>query len=212
MIIVGRYDTPTSVTTTLTGLAFSKQVEYKYNPQLSDSANLKYQFLPKLWAKSKIDDLLVKYYINSNNARLADSLKKVITYTSLAYGVLSPFTSFQGSNPDVTSIRELFRPAPDEQRSANGIISLVSAYPNPFTTQSKIVFSVNEAVYGKSQIRVINSAGVIICSDVIEICGEGNYEYDLNAANLQLANESQLFVVIEVNGEVLMVKMICVRN
>ena len=57
----------------------------------------KYQFLPKVWAKQKIENLLIQYYALDPNSSQALALKQQIIDLSLAFGVITPFTSF--SNP-----------------------------------------------------------------------------------------------------------------
>ena len=55
-----------TVQITLSGTAFGKSVSYNYDIPLSDSSITSYQFLPKIWAKRKIESLLIRYYALSS--------------------------------------------------------------------------------------------------------------------------------------------------
>jgi len=62
LLISGRYSVAQTVGVTLSGEAFGKHIAYNYDMVLSDSAVQKNQFLTKIWAKAKIEHLLVEYY------------------------------------------------------------------------------------------------------------------------------------------------------
>ena len=62
MIVAGRYLTTGPVTVTLSGKAFNQPVSYQYTFNRVDTTATRYQFLIKIWAKQKIDNLLVQYY------------------------------------------------------------------------------------------------------------------------------------------------------
>lgn len=104
LILSGRYEQPGAVTMHLTGNAFNTPVSYQYNLDLSATQVPQYQFLPKLWAKSKIEALTTQYYISSDT-----NLLHTISDISECYGVISDFTSFQ-NNPNTTSVDEFAAP------------------------------------------------------------------------------------------------------
>ena len=79
MIVAGRYLEPVPVTVELSGNgAFGEEVSYNYPINPSDSAATKYQFLPKIWAKLKIESLLVQYYSLDPESPAAEAIKQEI--------------------------------------------------------------------------------------------------------------------------------------
>ena len=74
--------------------AFGQNVQYDYPVTLSDSNVSNYIFLPKVWAKQKIEYLIVQYYLLDPNSPQALQIKQQIIDLSIAFGVISPFTSF----------------------------------------------------------------------------------------------------------------------
>jgi Ca-activated chloride channel homolog len=93
LIVAGRYQESALITVTLSGNAFGQPVSYQYQIQLADSSVQKYLFLTKIWAKLKIENLLVLYYSYGANSPEANAVKAQIIRLSIDYGVSSPFTN-----------------------------------------------------------------------------------------------------------------------
>ncbi|MDD2332073.1 MAG: VWA domain-containing protein, partial [Candidatus Cloacimonetes bacterium] len=62
MIISGRYANPQPVSVHFFGEAFNQPLSYTYEVALSDSFSTDNQFLTRIWAKQKVEYLLVQYY------------------------------------------------------------------------------------------------------------------------------------------------------
>ncbi len=89
LIISGRYNVAdTSVNMKLTGKAFNLDVEYDFQINLSGENLEERSFLPKIWAKQKIDDLRLSYFLEEDNV-VAQSIQEEIDSTSICYGVVS---------------------------------------------------------------------------------------------------------------------------
>jgi len=134
LAVFGRYDQPGEVTVTLSGFNFGNPVSHQYVVNLVDHEQPDKAFLLRLWAKKYISYLMTQYY-NENNlsGAVADSLRQLVIGTSLCYGVLSPFTSFQSDDDDhgvAIGIEELQND--DEARPGN---QFTGVYPNPFTDE-----------------------------------------------------------------------------
>jgi len=99
LIASGRYNEAVPVTVNFSGTAFGQNYEYEYEISLSDTANLQYQFLTKVWAKQKIEYLLVQYYSFPTNSPQALAIKQQIIDLSIRYGVLTQFTIFTTNIP-----------------------------------------------------------------------------------------------------------------
>lgn len=180
MIVAGRYSEAVPVTVTLDGEAFGQPVSYSYDLALADSAVASVQFLPRVWAKLKIEHLLVRYYSLDPNGLEAHVLKDEVVALSLAYGVISPFTSFQagadprdpddpddGASTDVEEVPEQPHAAP---------VALLGSYPNPFSTQTTIRFEVHAARYAPAVIKIYNALGQVVRVLTVPVSGPGRYE------------------------------------
>ena len=138
MIIHGRYKKGGTSTLTLKGKSFGKDVTYQYNVVLSDTLNTRYSFLPKVWAKKKIEHQYIEY--NKTLSDIAkDSIKGSIEDLSLCNQIISPFTSFDSYNSTTGGNNYqsgIVLTALDEEELENKIQILVS--PNPIINQFTI--------------------------------------------------------------------------
>jgi Ca-activated chloride channel family protein len=185
MVVAGRYSTPELLTINLSGDAFGHPVEYSYNLNLADSTVDKYQFLTKVWAKKKIEHLLVDYYGYGSGSAAAEEIKQNIITLSLQFGVITPFTSFSETN-DPTGIEE------------NGDLSDVSMalsftllgnFPNPFNPSTVIKFRVTNDLSELVRINIYSISGKLIKVMFVHVSGAGDFEVfwdgkDMNGARV----------------------------
>lgn len=174
MIVSGRYKNPGVTNVTFSGYAFNQLVNYNYNLNLIDTNDVRYQFLTKIWAKQKIDYLLIQYYSYLPNSPEALALKQQIISLSITYGVISPFTSF-GNPTNTETEEEIVNTLPET-------FKLLGNYPNPFNPTTNIRFAVNTNFSGILFIRIYNTAGMLV--DILEmrVNGKGNYEVRWDAS------------------------------
>lgn len=173
MIVTGRYTSTGPVTVTLSGKAFNQPVSYQYTFNRVDTTATRYQFLTKIWAKQKIDNLLVQYYSLTPGTPQALAIKQQIINISVGYGVISPFTSF--GNPTHVNNE-------NENINIAGSYKLLGNYPNPFNPSTTIKFIVNKNVTGVYLVKIYNQLGQLV--DVIKFTlnGKGIYEAKWDAA------------------------------
>lgn len=199
LIVGGRYTEPAPVTVTLSGTAFGQPISYSYELALADSAVESYQFLTKVWAKLKIEHLLIDYYSYDEGSPEAEAIRAEIIAISLAYGVLSPFTSFDGGDP--IAIEEL----PDDSVVAaddpDGVaaIEVVGNYPNPFNPHTTIRFQVNLDVRQTVLVKIYNLAGQLVHVLAVHVDGPGLYEvtWDGKTSDGLSASTGTYFYVID---------------
>ncbi len=205
MIVSGRYLQPGPVTVTLSGFAFNHPVSYQYSFNRIDSADTRYQFLTKIWAKQKIDHLLILYYALNPNDPAAIALKNQIIQISIAYGVLSPFTSFgniTGTDPingEITEIAESFK--------------LIGNYPNPFNPSTTIKLQVNKNMVKTAYIRIYNVLGQLVKVIEFNVNGKGLYEIKWNGdlLNGSTAASGVYFYIIDLGDNYLKSKMVLLK-
>ncbi|HAP36190.1 MAG TPA: hypothetical protein DCQ28_09715, partial [Bacteroidetes bacterium] len=150
MLVTGIYSQTPPIDLTLKGTAFGKPVTYNYSLALSDTAIAKNQFLPKIWAKKKIENLLVKFYNLPTGSLQADSVKKQIVALSISYGVISPFTSFSIVNPG-TSVED---GTTANQNNVPNTYRIDGNFPNPFNPTTTLRFTVSSDIQKIVRIRI----------------------------------------------------------
>ncbi|MBU0473956.1 MAG: VWA domain-containing protein [Bacteroidetes bacterium] len=207
MIVSGRYSEASETVITLKGSAFGKHVEYNYALNLSDKSIAKYQFLPKIWAKQKIEYLMVQYFSLSEGSTEADILKEQILTLSLAYGIITEFTSF---SEGVTGMEE-------EQLQKDNIIvddfRILGNYPNPFNPSTKISFSVGLEFHDVVTIKIYNSIGQLVRVLTINVNGMGVYEVTWNGLmqNGDSASSDVYIYTIDFGNRILAGKMLLLK-
>jgi Ca-activated chloride channel family protein len=202
MILAGRYHQAGPVEITLSGTAFGHPVSYSYTIQLSESTATRYGFLPKIWAKRKIESLLVRYYALNPNSPEAQALKEQIIVISHAYGVISPFTSFIGGG---TSVDEGIT----RDHSVPAVFELLGNYPNPFNPSTTIQIRVNTSFVGDLEIRIYNVLGQLVRTLSVRVDGIGTYTvaWDGLGDGGRALSSGVYFYGIEMNSMVLVGKM-----
>ncbi len=196
LMVVGRYSQPDEVITQLSGNSYNNNVEYDYGIQLADTFNNNMQFLTKLWARGKIDFLTEQYYLNMNNIALADSLKEEVIDLSLAYGVMSIFTSFQGSSPidddpgGIATNMEYDKNFPGENTPVelqNSYIAVEAVYPNPAISHFILKLETKAIANGILFLELVDSRGLSMHARQEQIKASTDYQFlfDLNELNLK---------------------------
>ena len=218
MILAGRYDEAVPFQLTLGGEAFGDPVSYAYEPVLSDSIIPQYAFIPKIWAKQKIADLLTEYYQLNPSTTEADSIKSVIIDISLDYRVISPFTSFKGSfetngrddqnyTGGYTAVESL--EFDNVSEAVNRLLLSCRNFPNPFRHSTTIAFEVAGGIHGQATISIYDALGRLVAEYIITVEGEDEYELIWNPAESQPDLAAGLFgYSIHLNGETLKGMMI----
>jgi Ca-activated chloride channel family protein len=203
MIVAGRYNEAVPVDITLAGHAFGQPVSYTYPLALSDSANVNYQFLPKIWAKKKIENLLIQYYALFPESAEALALRDEIITLSVDYSVMTPFTSFSvDPNDPGTPIVEVIEFAEDSQPTD---FQLMGNYPNPFNASTNILFRINSDFSGIVSVNIYNSLGQLVRTIYKLVSHSGEYElyWDGLMSNGQEAPSGIYFYAVDFGDAIL---------
>ena len=205
LLVAGRYVEPVPVTVTFSGEAFGQPVIYHYDLALQDSIVDKYQFLTKVWAKKKIEYLLIQYYSLNPDSPEAKTIKNQIVDLSLSYAVLSPFTSMSGGDP--VAIES------DEDSQYPDLIperyTLLGNYPNPFNPGTTITFQINHEMYGIVMIRIYDTLGKLVRILSITVHGTGLYQvyWDGRFENGTVASSGTYLYILDFGDALLAGKM-----
>ena len=208
MILSGRYSTAGIVNVKLSGNAFVIPVEYNYSINLADTANTEYQFLTKVWAKSKIENLLLLYFSLDPETTQAKEVKDQIIYLSQTFGVITQFTSFTGI---ITSVEEQIE-VENEAIIAKDF-QLLGNYPNPFNPSTIIRVAIGRDFFEDVKIRIYNSLGELIREMILSVNGKGIYEIrwdGTNNAGVQAPSDVYIYVV-DFGNTILSNKMILLK-
>ena len=202
LIVVGRYDEASTINVTFSGEAFGQPQSYQYTVDLADTTIPTYQFLTKLWAKKKMDNLYILYHTFDPESPEAEEIENMIIDISICYNVISPFTSYTGGGT-------VFIEDPFEEEAAYGD-KLCYAYPNPFTSEINIHFIVNEPAYETATLRIFDSFGRLIDVVAVQLNGKGEYQILWNGTNLEgiPVPSGYYFYTIQYNKQILKGNMI----
>jgi Ca-activated chloride channel family protein len=173
LVITGRYDAADSVTVIFTGEAFGQQQEYIYGVQLSDTIIPQNQFLTKLWAKGKMENLYVLYFTYPPGSPEAEEIREEIINISICYNVISPFTSYSGGGGGGGGGTYVEEDVYNEEESEE----FCKAYPNPFRESTVITLKVDDNFKGPAFLKIYDNTGKLLHLMAIGINGNGNYEF-----------------------------------
>ena len=168
----------------------------------------KYQFLPKIWAKQKIEYLMVQYYSLDYGSPEAEALKEQIMTLSLAYGIITEFTSF---SEDLTGVEE--EQLTSDKKLIADDFKILGNYPNPFNPSTKISFSVGKDFYGMVTIKIYNSIGQLVRVLTVNVNGIGIYEVTWNGLmqNGEAAATDVYIYTIDFGNRILASKMLLLK-
>lgn len=187
LVMLGRYTTPGPARATLTGQAFGRPQTYDYDVTFTGDSvtNL---FIPKMWAKYKIDALLVLMKKVAEGSNQWKEWRGEIIRLSKLYGILSPFSSFSDPGNGGGS------PSGVEEEDAGSSIGqhgiAVATSPNPFTATMTILFRVPDDVrVAHATVTIYDMQGnvVAVLYDAPGIPGEQIVHWDGRDARGALA-------------------------
>ncbi|HEX2865550.1 MAG TPA: VIT domain-containing protein [Ignavibacteriales bacterium] len=162
---VGLYKTGGSQVVTLKGKVRSKDVEFKQQIDFPDTLG-GHRFVPRVWAKNKIDYLLNLIGMYGEKKELVDQIVEL----SLRFQILTPYTAFYADPTDPkTGVEKKDNTIPDK-------FALAQNYPNPFNPETKITYSLPRGLSNyRVVIRIFNALGQLVLTLVDTDQAPGNY-------------------------------------
>jgi Ca-activated chloride channel family protein len=150
-LICGRYSTPQTVQFIFSGFSFNQAIAYNYQIELSGTDLTEYDFLPQLWARNKIESLLMQYYACTPDTPEANALWQQITQMSSMFKVQA---IYEGTG---------MMDAQDEHNQTPAYeIKLLGNYPNPFSPSTAISFKTGHALANPVELRIYNCKGQLV--------------------------------------------------
>lgn len=92
VVICGRYSGSGTGQLSLSGTMKNNKETINYSAEFPDSTT-EYSFVPRLWATQKISSLMIKIKLQSLTKENLDPLVDSVKTLSLAYGIVTPYTS-----------------------------------------------------------------------------------------------------------------------
>ena len=125
----------------------------------------------------KIEHFYLRYLGLDAFSPEALAIREAIVKVSIAYGVISPFTSFRGGTED---------PDDDGDDGANTAVEeddlpplrfeLLGNYPNPFRERTHSRFRMDEVQPQTVTIKIFDALGRLVRILVVQVTGPGEYE------------------------------------
>jgi Ca-activated chloride channel homolog len=199
VLITGRYQHSGPLHLQLNGQAFGQPVQYDFSLTLPDTLDPQYHFLPQVWAKQKIEQMLVDYYLLEPYTSKAQTIKQQIIEFSISYGIASPFTSF---TPPATGVEEELDTESGQRVARPEIAELLGNHPNPFNPGTTIQFRVHEMLTRTVEIRIYNAMGQLVRTLTLEVSRTGMFSVRWDGRNDQgMALPSGVYLYVIDLGE-----------
>ncbi len=206
LIVSGRYSEAAELTIQLKGFAFGQAVQYSYPIALTDSVKADYQFLTKIWAKQKIEDLMLQYHSYPEYSTEAANIKDEIIQISLLFRIITDFTSFSGG--EETEIKQA-----SQSPELAGDVRLLGNYPNPFNSTTRIRLSISHISAPVIVIRIYDIRGSLVRTlyAVVNASGEITISWDGRSQNGELVPTGTYLYVVNYGNSVRTGKMILLK-
>ncbi|MGE5351203.1 MAG: VIT domain-containing protein [Acidobacteriota bacterium] len=164
---VGLYKTGGNCIVTLKGKIRSKEVQFQQQIDVPDTLG-GHRFVPRVWAKCKIDYLMDQIGMFGEKKELVDQ----IIFLSLRYQILTPYTAFYADPSTGVKKNENIKPEN---------FALEQNYPNPFNPETRITYSLPMARAGyRVVIKIFNALGQLICTLLEAEQAPGSYTVTWN--------------------------------
>ena len=155
---------------TLKGKIGAEEFQYSKSVTFPDSGG--YRFVPRLWAKAKIDFLLEQIEIYGESQELIDQIIEL----SLKFGILTEYTAYYSDPEDGDGTVDV-----DEEPELPDNFTVNQNYPNPFNPSTNISFSIpNDKASYFVTIKIYDVLGRLIKTLVNEEKTAGNYTVQWN--------------------------------
>lgn len=163
IVLAGRYSQPGENTLTVRGTDTRGPVEYTFAARLTDDSTLNL-FVPKLWARFRITDLLVLMEKESRDSDRWKEWRDEIIRLGLRHGIVTPFTTYEdngqsdggGDGGDGDGGGQVMSV---EEQGADIITTSFMCRPNPVSTEATLSLVLPESSARYVTIELMDLAG-----------------------------------------------------
>jgi hypothetical protein len=168
---VGLYNGSGSYLVTLSGQLSNKDIAYEKTSSFPDTIG-GFRFVPRLWAREKINHLLDLIEIYGET----DELVNQIIELSLTFQILTPYTALYVDPTDIET----------DLKVVPGQFKLYANYPNPFNPETTIRYNLpaDQSSY-RVIIKIYNTLGELIITLRDEQQRPGMYQLTWDGRNTQ---------------------------
>ncbi len=208
LLLAGQFETGGLTTIGLSGSWLDADTLYQFDVEFveDDTANT---FIPRFWAKQKIDHLLRMIRLHGENEDWVDEIIDL----SMQYGIQTPYTHFgfiePGEDPpdDPGDNLGIF----DQNLTLPALAEVYPNYPNPFNQETTLRFYVPEPMI--VTIRIFDLTGRLVWTQSIPVGRRGNYSIPWNGqTNMGIDLDTGIYLVqYQFRNHLMMQKVMMVK-
>lgn len=169
--IAARYRQPGDVVTTIVGNGAQGRQQLVIQGTLADNDTLA-PYVPKIWAKMRIDLLITLMSGITRNSRLWNEYRDEIIALGVKFGLVTPYTAFTGVTDGPTRV------ADDEPSHITTCPTCAVVFPNPVRVHTTI----NVEFIGSHDVvhvRLLSVQGEVLLDTYAPGCAGGAWTYQL---------------------------------
>ncbi len=186
LALVGRYQQAGAALLSIRGMNGNNLFHQDFNRHFARDSTA-HPFVPKIWAKKKIEDLLVAISALKSNSSEAKVLIEQVLALSFKYGLTTPFTSYQDPGAMTEVAWGAWDPYFHPQANRPRLAELLPNYPNPFNAATWLHFRVGLVTPpAEARITIFNLLGALITEMTIPLTTAGDYQVSWDGRDRQL--------------------------
>ena len=191
--IAARYRQPGDVVTTIVGNGAQGQQQLVIQGTLADNDTLA-PYVPKIWAKMRIDLLITLMSGITRNSRLWNEYRDEIIALGVKFGLVTPYTAFTGVSDGPTHVSD------NEQSDMSTCATCARVSPNPVRTSTTIQTAFVQA-HEFVRVILLGVNGEVLFDELVAGCAGGEWTYTLSLDRLPAGIASGAYILQLSAGE-----------
>ncbi len=191
--IAARYRQPGDVVATIVGNGAQGQQQLVIQGKLADNDTLA-PYVPKIWAKMRIDLLITLMSGITRNSRLWNEYRDEIIALGVKFGLVTPYTAFTGVSDGPTHVSD------NEQSDISTCATCARVSPNPVRTSTTIQTAFVQA-HEFVRVILLGVNGEVLFDELVAGCAGGEWTYTLSLDRLPAGIASGAYILQLSAGE-----------